>query len=72
MCGVQSYCLKVKEMDDEEHTFNAMHEPLYRVETGNYEYRCDTIKLGILLLLSMVAFSLDYTTTVPLLIVDWC
>uniref|UniRef100_A0A0X3P4P2 PRKCA-binding protein n=1 Tax=Schistocephalus solidus TaxID=70667 RepID=A0A0X3P4P2_SCHSO len=34
-----SYCLKVKEMDDEEYTFNALQEPLYRVETGNYEYR---------------------------------
>ncbi|XP_058980506.1 PRKCA-binding protein isoform X2 [Musca domestica] len=34
-----SYCLKVKEMDDEEHGFSAIQEPLYRVETGNYEYR---------------------------------
>ncbi|RWS10450.1 PRKCA-binding protein-like protein [Dinothrombium tinctorium] len=34
-----SYCLKVKEMDDEEYTFQALQEPLYRVETGNYEYR---------------------------------
>lgn len=34
-----SYCLKAKEMDDEEATFFAMHEPLYRVYTGNYEYR---------------------------------
>jgi PRKCA-binding protein len=34
-----SYCLKVKEMDDEEHSYLAMDEPLYRVETGNYEYR---------------------------------
>ncbi|XP_052749488.1 PRKCA-binding protein isoform X4 [Galleria mellonella] len=34
-----SYCLKVKEMDDEEYGFNALQEPLYRVETGNYEYR---------------------------------
>ena len=34
-----SYCLKVKEMDDEEYSYNALHEPLYRVETGNYEYR---------------------------------
>lgn len=34
-----SYCLKVKEMDDEEHSFAAIQEPLYRVETGNYEYR---------------------------------
>ncbi|KAJ8670329.1 hypothetical protein QAD02_001588 [Eretmocerus hayati] len=34
-----SYCLKVKEMDDEEQSCNAIQEPLYRVETGNYEYR---------------------------------
>lgn len=34
-----SYCLKVKELDDEEHTFTALQDPLYRVETGNYEYR---------------------------------
>lgn len=34
-----SYCLKVKEMDDEESTYQALQEPLYRVETGNYEYR---------------------------------
>uniref|UniRef100_T1JMF9 PRKCA-binding protein n=1 Tax=Strigamia maritima TaxID=126957 RepID=T1JMF9_STRMM len=34
-----SYCLKVKEMDDEEYSYAAVQEPLYRVETGNYEYR---------------------------------
>ncbi|XP_070612271.1 PRKCA-binding protein [Erythrolamprus reginae] len=34
-----SYCLKVKEMDDEEHSCITMGEPLYRVGTGNYEYR---------------------------------
>ncbi len=34
-----SYCLKVKEMDDEDVSYAAMGEPLYRVETGNYEYR---------------------------------
>uniref|UniRef100_A0A8C4R8N6 PRKCA-binding protein n=1 Tax=Eptatretus burgeri TaxID=7764 RepID=A0A8C4R8N6_EPTBU len=34
-----SYCLKVKEMDDEEYTYTALQEPLYRVCTGNYEYR---------------------------------
>lgn len=34
-----SYCLKVKEMDDEEHGYAAIQEPTYRVETGNYEYR---------------------------------
>lgn len=26
-------------MDDEEYAFAQMQEPLYRVETGNYEYR---------------------------------
>jgi hypothetical protein len=35
----KSYCLKVKEMDDEEYSYVALQEPLYRVETGNYEYR---------------------------------
>lgn len=34
-----SYCLKVKEMDDEEQSYSSIQEPLYRVETGNYEYR---------------------------------
>ncbi|CAF1117849.1 unnamed protein product [Didymodactylos carnosus] len=34
-----SYCLKVKEMDDDECSYAALQEPLYRVETGNYEYR---------------------------------
>lgn len=34
-----SYCLKVKEMEDEESFFTAIREPLYRVETGNLEYR---------------------------------
>ncbi|CBY31644.1 unnamed protein product [Oikopleura dioica] len=34
-----SYCLKIKEMDDEESECIAFNEPLYRVETGNYEYR---------------------------------
>ncbi|MGH0133556.1 UNVERIFIED_CONTAM: hypothetical protein FKN15_027097 [Acipenser sinensis] len=34
-----SYCLKVKEMDDEEYSCIALGEPLYRVATGNYEYR---------------------------------
>lgn len=34
-----SYCLKVKEMDDEEYSYATLGEPLYRVETGNYEYR---------------------------------
>lgn len=34
-----SYCLKVKEMDDEEFGYAALHECLYRVETGNYDYR---------------------------------
>jgi tRNA U34 5-carboxymethylaminomethyl modifying enzyme MnmG/GidA len=36
---LQSYCLKIKEMDDEEYSYQALQEPLYRVETGNYEYR---------------------------------
>lgn len=34
-----SYCLKVKELDDEEQSYAALQEPLYRVETGNYVYR---------------------------------
>uniref|UniRef100_A0A8D0AEG2 PRKCA-binding protein n=1 Tax=Sander lucioperca TaxID=283035 RepID=A0A8D0AEG2_SANLU len=40
-----SYCLKVKEMDDEEYSsirilaLKILSEPLYRVSTGNYEYR---------------------------------
>jgi hypothetical protein len=34
-----SFCLKVKEMDDEEFNYASVQEPLYRVETGNYEYR---------------------------------
>nr|XP_023021951.1 PRKCA-binding protein [Leptinotarsa decemlineata] len=34
-----AYCLKVKEMDDEECSYASLQEPLYRVETGNYEYR---------------------------------
>ncbi len=34
-----SYCLKVKELDDEEASYASIGEPLYRVETGNYEYR---------------------------------
>jgi len=29
----------VKEMDDEEHSYASLQEPLYRLETGNYEYR---------------------------------
>ncbi|XGW25505.1 hypothetical protein V3C99_006713 [Haemonchus contortus] len=34
-----SYCLKLKEMDDEELEYHSLNEGLYRVETGNYEYR---------------------------------
>ncbi|XP_050526676.1 PRKCA-binding protein [Daktulosphaira vitifoliae] len=34
-----SYCLKVKELDDEEMAYCSADEPLYRLETGNYEYR---------------------------------
>ena len=33
------YSLKIKELDDEEAECIAMREPIYRVETGNYEYR---------------------------------
>jgi hypothetical protein len=29
----------VKELDDEEASYATLGEPLYRVETGNYEYR---------------------------------
>ena len=28
-----------QEMDDEEYSYAALQEPLYRLETGNYEYR---------------------------------
>jgi len=38
-----SYCLKVKELDDEEITYCSADEPLYRIETGNYEYRLTDI-----------------------------
>ena len=31
---------QVKELDDEDYSYQAMQEPLYRLETGNYEYRC--------------------------------
>jgi len=34
-----SYCLKVKELEDEEAFFAAIRESLYRVESGNLEYR---------------------------------
>jgi len=34
-----AYCLKIKEMDDEEFTFSSLDDPLPRVEDGNYEYR---------------------------------
>jgi hypothetical protein len=30
-------------MDDEEQAYIALYEPLYRVETGNYEYRFERI-----------------------------
>lgn len=29
----------MKEWDDEEYSYSALQEPLYRVETGNYQYR---------------------------------
>ena len=45
----QSYCLKVKELDDEEYSYAALQEPLYRVETGNYEYRYSQLLLQSLL-----------------------
>ena len=41
-----SYCLKVKEMDDEDVSYASLGEPLYRVETGNYEYRFARIKVS--------------------------
>lgn len=47
-----AYCLKVKEMDDEECSYAALQEPLYRVETGNYEYR-------FLLVFSTIIFTLN-------------
>ncbi|TKR60922.1 hypothetical protein L596_028103 [Steinernema carpocapsae] len=34
-----SFCLKLKEMDDEEIQFGEMGETLFRVTSGNYEYR---------------------------------
>lgn len=40
-----SYCLKVKEMDDEELGYASLQEILYRVDTGNYEYRYDKIPI---------------------------
>ena len=43
---LQSYCLKVKEMDDEEYSYAALQEPLYRTETGNYEYRWVSYQWG--------------------------
>ncbi|KHJ98980.1 Arfaptin-like domain protein, partial [Oesophagostomum dentatum] len=39
-----SYCLKLKEMDDEELEYHSLNEGLYRVETGNYEYRYLDVK----------------------------
>lgn len=41
-----SYCLKVKEMDDEDVSYASLGEPLYRVETGNYEYRLVSLQLS--------------------------
>lgn len=41
----------MKELDDEEASYATLGEPLYRVETGNYEYRqvLDlTIRLALL------------------------
>ena len=51
-----SYCLKVKELDDEDAAYLALGEPLYRVETGNYEYRlvlrCRYVQKNPLILLA--------------------
>jgi hypothetical protein len=33
-------------MDDEESSYAVLGEPLYRVETGNYEYRYDAGSLN--------------------------
>ena len=42
-----SYCLKVKEMDDEEASYCTIGEPLYRVEAGNIEYRYVIIVIAL-------------------------
>ena len=36
-------------MDDEEYSYAALQEPLYRVETGNYEYRLGRINCLIII-----------------------
>ena len=40
-----SFCLKVKEMDDEEVSYASIGEPLYRVEAGNIEYRYTMVSI---------------------------
>lgn len=50
-----SFCLKLKEMDDEEVEATSYDEPLYRVETGNYEYRLVSCKEGFHLCISVSA-----------------
>lgn len=42
----QSYCLKVKEMDDEEYELMRMNESMPRIESGNYEYRYEQFSSG--------------------------
>ena len=56
-----SYCLKIKELDDEEAECIAMREPLYRVETGNYDYRLILrCRLVILFYSCFLLCSFDY------------
>lgn len=54
-----AYCLKVKEMDDEECSYAALQEPLYRVETGNYEYRLKLKIFDILFMSCMYYFTVN-------------
>ena len=48
-------------MDDEEYAYAALGEPLYRVETGNYEYRYKIPRL--LNVLTNYHFGLQFKTT---------
>lgn len=57
-----SFCLKVKEMDDEEFNYASIQEPLYRVETGNYEYRYIRIRINTRNLIIKYHFGLHYLT----------
>lgn len=45
----------MKELDDEEASYAALQEPLYRVETGNYEYRYVFVLYSMCTLLVVVA-----------------